>query len=77
MLRPFGNDRTRTVRGIGSDTVTVTPRRARCAGCRVTQILLPTGLTLRRADSTEAIGTALLAKAGGAGYRSIAKVWAA
>ena len=29
VLRPFGNGRTRTVRGIGADTVTVTPRRAR------------------------------------------------
>ena len=72
VLRPFGNGRTRTVRGIGAATVTVTPRRARCADCRVTQILLPTALTLRRADSTEAIGNALVAKAGGAGYRSIA-----
>src|SRR6476469_8572754 len=72
VLRPFGNGRTRTVRGIGADTVTVTPRRARCADCRVTQILLPTALTVRRADSTEAIGNALVAKAGGAGYRSIA-----
>ena len=72
VLRPFGNGRARTVRGIGSDTVTVTPRRARCADCRVTQILLPTALTVRRADSTEAIGNALVAKAGGAGYRSIA-----
>src|SRR6478672_13953733 len=72
VLRPFGNGRTRTVRGVGADTVTVTPRRARCADCQVTQILLPTELTMRRADSTEAIGNALVAKAGGAGYRSIA-----
>ncbi|MGB8385571.1 MAG: DUF6431 domain-containing protein [Dermatophilaceae bacterium] len=72
VLRPFGNGRTRTVRGIGADTVTVTPRRARCADCRVTQILLPTALTVRRADSTEAIGNAVVAKARGAGYRSIA-----
>ena len=62
LLRPFGNGRTRTVRGIGTDTVTVTPRRARCADCQVTQILLPTALTVRRADSTEAIGTALVAR---------------
>ena len=38
VLRPFGNGRTRTVRGVGADTVTVTQRRARCADCRVTQI---------------------------------------
>ena len=62
---PFGNGRTRTVRGIGADTVTVTPRRARCADCQVTQILLPTALTVRRADSTEAIGNALVAHARG------------
>src|SRR5664280_2879710 len=72
VLRPFGNGRTRTVRGVGADTVTVTPRRARCADCQVTQILLPTELLVRRADSTEAIGNALVAKAGGAGFRSIA-----
>src|SRR5450755_663995 len=72
VLRPFGTGRTRTVRGVGADTVTVTPRRARCADCQVTQILLPTELLVRRADSTEAIGNALVAKAGGAGFRSIA-----
>ena len=72
VLRPFGTGRTRTVRGIGADTVTVTPRRTRCPDCRVTQILLPTALTVRRADSTEAIGNALVAHARGAGHRSIA-----
>ena len=72
VLRPFGSGRTRTVRGVGADTVTVTPRRARCADCRVTQILLPTALIVRRADSTEAIGNALVAHARGAGHRSIA-----
>jgi len=63
---------TRTVRGIGADTVTVTPRWARGADCQVTQILLPTALTVRCADSTEAIGTALVAHARSAGHRSIA-----
>ncbi len=72
VLRPFGTGRTRTVRGVGADTVTVTPRRARCADCSATQILLPTELVVRRADSTEAIGNALAAKANGAGYRTIA-----
>ena len=71
-LRPFGHGRTRTVRGIGSDTLRVTPRRARCGDCGVTQILLPSTLTVRRADSSEVIGTALAAKAGGAGFRAIA-----
>src|SRR5664280_1866578 len=72
VLRPFGNGRTRTVRGVGADTVTVTPRQARCRDCSATQILLPTELVPRRADSTEAIGAALVARARGAGYRSIA-----
>ena len=55
-----------------NDIVTVNPRRARCADCQVTQILLPTELLVRRADSTEAIGNALVAKARGAGFRTIA-----
>lgn len=71
-LRPHGHGRTRTVRGVGADTVSVTPRRARCADCLGTQILLPTALTVRLADSTEVIGTALVAKANGAGFRTIA-----
>ena len=65
MLHPFGTGRTRTVRGVGAHTVT--PRRPRRADCRVTQILLPTALTMRRADSTVAIGTALVTMAGGPG----------
>ncbi len=72
VLRPHGHGRTRTVRGVGDDRVSVTPRRARCADCGATQILLPTALTVRRADTTEVIGNALVAKAGGAGYRTIA-----
>jgi hypothetical protein len=55
-----------------SQRVTHTPRRARCGDCGRTQILLPTELTVRRADTTEAIGNALVAKANGAGHRTIA-----
>ncbi len=72
-LRPHGHARTRTVRGLGSARLRVTPRRARCADCRATQVLLPGQLISRRADSTEVIGNALAAKAAtGAGHRSIA-----
>ena len=71
-LRPFGHGRTRTVRGRSTATLRVTPRRARCGDCGGTQILLPATLTVRRADSTEVIGAALAAKAGGAGFRAIA-----
>lgn len=71
-LRPHGHARTRTVRGLGAATLTVTPRRARCAECGVTQILLPGALSPRRADATEVIGHALAAKAAGSGFRAIA-----
>ena len=71
-LRPFGHGRTRTVRGRGGDTLRVTPRRARCGDCGGTPVLLPSTLTVRRADSTEVIGAALAAKASGAGFRAIA-----
>jgi hypothetical protein len=71
-LRPHGYGRARIVRGLGYDRLRVTPRRARCERCRGTQILLPTDLTVRRADATEAIGQALVAKATGAGVRTIA-----
>lgn len=71
-LRPFGHGRPRIVRGPGSYRLKITPRRTRCGGCRRTQILLPTALTVRRADSTEVIGNALIAKVRGAGVRTIA-----
>ena len=70
---PYGHGRTRSVRGMGGARLTVTPRRARCANCAGTQILLPTELTVRRADSTEVIGNALVAKVNGAGFRAIAE----
>lgn len=71
-LRPYGHARTRTVRGLGTAMLTARPRRARCADCRATQVLLPAEMTCRRADSTEVIGHALAAKAAGAGFRTIA-----
>ena len=57
---------------LGSARVTVRPRRARCPGCAATHVLLPAGLVLRRADTVEAIGTALTANARGDGHRTIA-----
>jgi transposase-like protein len=71
-LRPHGHGRARTVRGLGQAAVPARPRRARCVRCGATQILLPGELTVRRADSTEVIGTALAAKAAGHGFRTIA-----
>ncbi|MGH3610099.1 MAG: DUF6431 domain-containing protein [Pseudonocardiaceae bacterium] len=73
VLRAFGHARTRTVRGLGDQRLTVIPRRARCAGCHASHVLLPTALSVRRADSTAAIGAALLAHAtDGDGHRAIA-----
>jgi hypothetical protein len=56
VLRPFGTGRIRTVRDVGADTVTVTPRRARCADCQVTPTLghglnLLAGAAVRLRDS--------------------------
>lgn len=67
-LGPWGSARERTVRGAGR----LQPRRARCRGCRRTQVLLPASVLLRRADAVTVIGAALLAKATGAGHRPIA-----
>lgn len=72
VLAPHGHGRSRTVRGVGPDRLTVRPRRARCPGCAATHVLLPAGLVLRRAGTVEAIGTALTAKARGQGHRTIA-----
>jgi hypothetical protein len=71
VLTGWGHGRERTVRG-PDGPVRVRPRRSRCAGCGVTHVLLPVVLLVRRADAAVVIGSALAAKAAGAGYRSIA-----
>lgn len=71
VLAGWGYARERSVRDRGG-TWRVRPRRARCASCGVTHVLLPAGLLLRRADAVAVIGAALSAKAKGAGYRRIA-----
>ena len=68
----WGRARTRTVRGPGTSTVTVQPARARCTACAKTQVLLSAELQVRRADTTEVIGKALIDKANGLGFRRIA-----
>ena len=47
VLRPWGHARTRRVRDLGPAALIITPRRARCAGCGATQVLLP-GVCLPR-----------------------------
>lgn len=72
VLAPWGWGRVRLLRGEGGQRVRVHPRRARCAGCRVTHVLLPVVALVRRADLAEVIGVALVAKARGLGVRRIA-----
>ena len=57
VLRPWGWARSRRVGGIG---VVLRPRRARCAGCLVTQVLLPVTLLLRRAYAADVVGAAIV-----------------
>jgi hypothetical protein len=71
-LRPWGYARPRAIRQADGARLLVRPRRMRCAGCRVTHVVLPAASVPRRADAAEVIGSALLAKAAGRGHRTIA-----
>jgi hypothetical protein len=71
-LAGWGYARARSVRGL-QGLVPVRPRRARCVGCGGTHVLLPVTLLVRRADTVEVIGVALVARAAGAGHRVIAE----
>jgi len=71
VLRPWGHARGRELRRRhGSDRLR--PRRAICAGCGTTHVLLPDDSIARRRDEVGVIGAALVAKAGGSGHRRIA-----
>lgn len=72
-LRPWSWAPIRRVRQRDGSTQLVRPRRARCTGCQATQVLLPASCLPRRADAIEVIGAALLARAQGQGYRTIAR----
>lgn len=52
--------------------VRVRPRRARCASCGITHVLLPAWLLSRRCDGTAVLGDMLARAARGQGFRSIA-----
>lgn len=75
-LRPWGSARERHLRGeLVAGVLTSLrhrPRRAVCAGCGVTHVLLPDIALLRRVDAAAVIGSALVAFAQGAGARRIA-----
>lgn len=71
VLVPWGNARWRSTRG-AVGTVRHRPRRARCASCGATHVLLAQVWLARRADAVAVIGAALEAKAAGVGHRPIA-----
>lgn len=67
-MRPWGWARSRVLRG----GVAVRPRRSRWRSCGQSHVLLPVFSLLRRADVVTVIGAALVAKAAGAGVRTVA-----
>lgn len=73
VLRPWSSASPRRIRQLDGSDRLVRPRRARCSGCRATQVLVPAWCLPRRADSAEVIGAALVAKARGQGHRTIAR----
>jgi transposase-like protein len=70
-LGPWGHARSRSVRE-QHGPVRHRPRRTRCSSCGRTHVLLAASMLLRRADGVLVIGAALLAKAAGAGHRTVA-----
>jgi Homeodomain-like domain-containing protein len=72
-LRPWGHGRARVVRDDGEVRWRFRPRRARCAGCGVTHVLLPVTVLVRRADMVAVIGAALVWAAAGWGHRRMAE----
>ena len=71
-LGGWGHASRRPVFTAGRVAVAVRPRRARCAGCGVTHVLLPAWLLARRCDGTSVIGDMLARAALGQGFRGIA-----
>ena len=73
-LGRWGHARARALRGDDGSLWACRPRRARCAGCARTHVLLPVRALLRRADVVEVIGVALGLAAVGWGHRRIAEL---
>ena len=71
-LGGWGHAVRRRVFMAGRLAVAVRPRRARCAACGATHVLLPAWLLSRRCDGTAVIGDMLTRAARGEGFRSIA-----
>jgi hypothetical protein len=71
-LARWGHARARVLRGDDGSLRRCRPRRARCAGCGGTQVLLPVSCLVRRADVASVIGAGLVLAATGWGHRRIA-----
>lgn len=72
-LAPWSHARRRIVFGEGALRWRLRPRRARCAGCGVTHVLLPVNLLVRRRDEIGVIGAALRLAGEGIGCEAIAR----
>jgi hypothetical protein len=70
-LAPWGSARERELRSREGGR-RFRPRRAICAGCGTTHVLLPDDSLARRRDGVVDIGDALVAKSAGCGHRAIA-----
>ncbi len=70
VLGPWGLARERRIR-ISVGAVEVTPRRGRCRSCKVTHVLLPAWLFVRRAFAGALMWACVLARAGGSKIAAI------
>jgi hypothetical protein len=71
-LRRWGWARVRAVREDGVERH-FQPRRVRCADCRVTHVVLPPDVLIRRRDAVAVLAEAWRCFAAGAGARSVAR----
>lgn len=72
VLGPWAYASRRVIRGLEGEMSGLRPRRSRCRSCMATHVLLPDGCLLRRRDSVEVIGSAVVEHANGVGHRPIA-----
>ena len=70
VLGPWGSARERVIRS-PAGVVAVTPRRGRCRSCRVTHVLLPVWLFVRRAFAGVLIWACVLARVAGSKIAAI------
>ena len=73
-LAPWSYARTRIVFGTGMLRWRLRPRRARCAGCGGTHVLLPASVLARRRDEAGVVGAALELAAGGVSCAAAARL---